>query len=151
MRVNYGQTVHGEEEIAAVVDVLRTSTQMGARVRKMESRVAALFDKKYGVMVNSGSSANYLAVELLNLPAGSEVITPALTFATTVAPIARQKLVPAFVDAAEGPYNIDVDQIEAMITPATRAMLIPSLIGNLPDWDRKIGRASCRERVCQYV
>src|SRR3546814_754445 len=136
MRVNYGQTVHGEEEIAAVVDVLRTSTQMGARVRKMESRVAALFDKKYGVMVNSGSSANYLAVELLNLPAGSEVITPALTFATTVAPIARQKLVPAFVDAAEGTYNIDVDQIEAMITPATRAMMIPSLIGNLPDWDR---------------
>src|SRR3546814_2559401 len=101
MRVNYGQTVHGEEEIAAVVDVLRTSTQMGARVRKMESRVAALFDKKYGVMVNSGSSANYLAVELLNLPAGSEVITPALTFATTVAPIARQKLVPAFVDRSE--------------------------------------------------
>ena len=136
MRVNYGQTVHGEEEIAAVVDVLRTSTQMGARVRKMESRVAALFDKKYGVMVNSGSSANYLAVELLNLPEGSEVITPALTFATTVAPIARQKLVPAFVDAAEGTYNIDVDQIEAMITPATRAMMIPSLIGNLPDWDR---------------
>lgn len=136
MRVNYGQTVHGEEEIAAVVDVLRTSTQMGARVRKMESRVAALFDKKYGVMVNSGSSANYLAVELLNLPAGSEVITPALTFATTVAPIARQKLVPAFIDAAEGTYNIDVDQIEAMITPATRAMMIPSLIGNLPDWDR---------------
>src|SRR3546814_3999888 len=76
-------------------------------------------------MVNSGSSANYLAVELLNLPAGSEVITPALTFATTVAPIARQKLVPAFVDAAEGTYNIDVDQIEAMITPATRAMMIP--------------------------
>lgn len=136
MRVNYGQTVHGEEEIAAVVDVLRTSTQMGARVRKMESRVADLFDKKYGVMVNSGSSANYLAVELLNLPEGSEVITPALTFATTVAPIARQKLVPAFVDAAEGTYNIDVDQIEAMITPATRAMMIPSLIGNLPDWDR---------------
>src|SRR3546814_15369596 len=102
MRVNYGQTVHGEEEIAAVVDVLRTSTQMGARVRKMESRVAALFDKKYGVMVNSGSSANYLAVELLNLPAGSAVITPALTFATTVAPLARQQLVPAFVDSAAG-------------------------------------------------
>src|SRR3546814_5871009 len=61
---------------------------------------------------------------------------PIFTFATTVAPIARQKLVPAFVDAAEGTYNIDVDQIEAMITPATRAMMIPSLIGNLPDWDR---------------
>src|SRR3546814_12054751 len=110
-------------------------------------------------MVNSGSSANYLAVELLNLPAGSEVITPALTFATTVAPIARQKLVPAFVDAAEGTYNIDVDQIEAMITPATRAMMIPSLIGNLPDWDRirseerRVGKecvSTCRSRWSQY-
>lgn len=136
MRVNYGQTVHGEEEIAAVVDVLRTSTQMGRRVREMQTRVASLFAKSHGIMVNSGSSANYLAVELLNLPEGSEVITPALTFATTVAPLVRQKLVPAFVDAAEGTYNIDVDRIEAMVTPRTRAMMIPSLIGNLPDWDR---------------
>lgn len=136
MRVNYGQTVHGEEEIAAVVEVLRNSTQMGRNVRAMEAGVAALFDKPHGVMVNSGSSANYLAIELLGLPPGSEVITPALTFATTVAPIVRNGLVPAFVDAAEGTYNIDVDAIEAMITPNTRAMMIPSLIGNLPDWDR---------------
>ena len=136
MRVNYGQTVHGEEEIAAVVEVLRTSTQMGRRVREMQDRVAGLFAKPHGIMVNSGSSANYLAVELLKLPEGSEVITPALTFATTVAPIVRGRLIPAFVDAAEATYNIDVDAIEAMITPRTRAMMIPSLIGNLPDWDR---------------
>lgn len=136
MRVNYGQSVHGEAEIAAVIEVLSTSTQMGAKVRAMEAGVAALFAKRHGIMVNSGSSANYLAVELLGLPAGSEVITPALTFATTVAPIARQGLVPAFVDVEEGTYNIDADAIEAMIGPNTRAMMIPSLIGNLPDWDR---------------
>jgi CDP-6-deoxy-D-xylo-4-hexulose-3-dehydrase len=136
MRVNYGQTVHGEAEIEAVIDVLRTSTQMGRRVRAMQERVARLFDKRHGIMVNSGSSANYLAVELLALPPGSEVITPALTFATTVAPIVRNRLVPAFVDAAEGTYNIDVERIEAMITPKTKAVMIPSLIGNLPDWDR---------------
>lgn len=136
MRVNYGQTVHGEEEIAAVVEVLRSSTQMGKNVRAMEAAVASLFAKPRGVMVNSGSSANYLAIELLGLPEGSEVITPALTFATTVAPIVRNRLVPAFVDAADATYNIDVDAIEAMITPNTRAMMIPSLIGNLPDWDR---------------
>jgi CDP-4-dehydro-6-deoxyglucose reductase, E1 len=134
MRVNYGQTVHGEAEIAAVVEVLRTSTQMGRSVRAMQERVAKLFEKRHGIMVNSGSSANYLAVELLNLPPGSEVITPALTFATTVGPIVRHKLVPAFVDAAEATYNIDVDRIEAMIGPKTRAVMIPSLIGNLPDW-----------------
>ncbi|SDK91334.1 DegT/DnrJ/EryC1/StrS family aminotransferase [Aliiruegeria lutimaris] len=136
MRVNYGQTVHGQEEIDAVVEVLRTSTQMGPRVREMQQSVAALFDKEHGIMVNSGSSANYLAVEILDLPKGSEVITPALTFATTVAPLVRQGLVPAFVDAAEGTYNIDVDAIERMITPNSSAMMIPSLIGNLPDWRR---------------
>ena len=136
MRVNYGQTVHGEEEIAAVVDVLRSSTQMGAKVREMERRVAERFAKRHGIMVNSGSSANYLAMELLGLEPGREVITPVLTFATTVAPIVKNGLVPAFVDVRPGTYNIDEDAIEAMIGPRTRAMMIPSLIGNLPDWDR---------------
>jgi len=136
MRVNYGQSVHSEAEIDAVVSVLRGSTQMGERVRAMETRVSALFDKRHGVMVNSGSSANHLAIELLGLPEGSEIITPALTFATTVAPIVRHRLVPAFVDVEEGTYNIDAGRIEAMIGPNTRAMMIPSLIGNLPDWDR---------------
>jgi CDP-6-deoxy-D-xylo-4-hexulose-3-dehydrase len=136
MRVNYGQTVHGEEEIAAVVEVLRTSTQMGKNVREMQAQVAGLFAKRHGIMVNSGSSANYLAVEILDMPEGAEVITPVLTFVTTVAPIVRNRLVPAFVDAAEGTYNIDIDKIEAMITSATKAVMIPSLIGNLPDWDR---------------
>lgn len=136
IRVPYGMTVHGEEEIEAVVKVLRTSTQMGKNVREMESRVATLFDKPYGLMVNSGSSANYLAVEIMNLPEGSEVITPALTFSTTVAPLVRNKLIPAFVDVEEGTYNIDADKVEEMITPKTKALMIPNLIGNLPDWDK---------------
>lgn len=136
MRVNYGQTVHGQEEIDAVVEVLKTSTQMGPKVREMQEKVSKLFAKAHGIMTNSGSSANYLAVEILDLPKGSEVITPALTFATTVAPLVRQGLIPAFVDAAEGTYNIDVGQIERMITPNTSAVMIPSLIGNLPDWKK---------------
>ncbi|WP_313104544.1 aminotransferase class I/II-fold pyridoxal phosphate-dependent enzyme [Brevundimonas sp.] len=136
MRVPYGQTVHGEEEIAAVVAVLRGSTQMGDHVGRFQQRVADLFDKTHGVMVNSGSSANYLAVELLGLPEGSEVVTPVLTFATTVAPLVKNRLIPAFVDVEPDTFNIDVERIEAAITPRTRAMMIPSLIGNLPDWDR---------------
>jgi len=134
IRVPYGSTVHGEEEIEAVVNVLRTSTQMGRHVREMEERVAALYDKKYGIMVNSGSSALYLAADLLNYEPGSEIITPVLTFSTTVAPQVKKGWVPAFVDVEEGTYNIDVNKVEAMITPKTRAMIIPNLIGNLPDW-----------------
>ena len=94
-----------------------------------------LFAKRHGIMVNSGSSANYLAIELLGLPKGTEVITPALTFATTVAPIVRAGLIPVFVDAVEATYNIDVDAIERSLSKKTRAVMIPSLIGNLPDWD----------------
>lgn len=134
IHVPYGKTVHGEEEIAAVVHVLRTSTQMGKHVREMEERVAALYNKKYGIMVNSGSSALYLAAELLNYEAGSEIITPALTFSTTVAPLVKKGWLPAFVDVEEGTYNTDVNKVEEMITPKTKAMVIPNLMGNLPDW-----------------
>jgi len=136
LHVPYGQTVHGEEEIEAVVNVLRTSTQMGKHVREMEEKVAALFAKKHGIMLNSGSSANYLAIELLKLEKGDEVITPVLTFATTVAPLLKFGLKPAFVDVEPGTYNIDVEKIEELITPQTRAMMIPNLLGNIPVWDR---------------
>jgi CDP-6-deoxy-D-xylo-4-hexulose-3-dehydrase len=136
LHVPYGKTVHGEEEVEAVVKVLRTSTQMGFHVREMERRVADLFAKKHGVMVNSGSSANYLAIEILALPEGSEVITPVLTFSTTVAPLVKNGLIPAFVDVEPGTFNIDANKVEAMITPKTRALMIPNLLGNLPDWKK---------------
>ena len=134
IHVPYGKSVHGEEEIEAVVNVLRTSTQMGKNVREMEEKVAALYAKKHGIMVNSGSTALYLAADLLDYEAGSEIITPVLTFSTTVAPLVKKGWLPAFVDVEEGTFNIDVNKVEEMITPKTKAMFIPNLIGNLPDW-----------------
>jgi CDP-6-deoxy-D-xylo-4-hexulose-3-dehydrase len=132
--VPYGTTVHGQEEIDAVVHVLKTTTQMSKHVRELEEKVAGLYDKKYGIGVNSGSSALYLAADLLNYEEGTEIITPALTFSTTVAPIVKRKWLPAFVDVEEGTYNIDANKVEEMITPKTKAMIIPNLIGNLPNW-----------------
>lgn len=134
IHVPYGKTVHGEEEIEAVVHVLRTSTQMGKHVRELEEKIAALYNKKYGLMVNSGSSALYLAADLLDYEKGAEIITPALTFSTTVAPQLKKGWVPAFIDVEEGTYNIDANKVEEMITPKTKAMIIPNLMGNLPDW-----------------
>src|SRR5580658_5322241 len=110
IQVPYGCSVHGEDEINAVVSVLKTSTQMGKQVRAFEQKIATLFAKRQGIMVNSGSSANYLATEIINLPAGSEVITPTLTFATTVAPLVKNQLIPAFVDVEKSSFNIDVTQ-----------------------------------------
>jgi CDP-6-deoxy-D-xylo-4-hexulose-3-dehydrase len=136
IRVPYGCTVHGDEEINAVVSVLKTSTLMGKHVREMEQKVSELFDKKFGIMVNSGSSANYLAIELLNLPPESEVITPALTFATTVAPLIKNNLIPVFVDVEPDTFNIDANKVESMISSKTKAMMIPNLLGNLPNWKK---------------
>lgn len=132
--VPYGSTVHGQEEIDAVVNVLKTSTQMGKHVREFESKVASLYNKKYGIGVNSGSSALYLAADLMNYEAGAEIITPALTFSTTVAPLVKKGWIPAFVDVEEGTYNLDASKVEELITPQTKAMVIPNLMGNLPDW-----------------
>ena len=107
----------------------------GRRVAAMERQVAALFGKKAGVMVNSGSSALYLAVELLGLAPGSEVVTCGLTFSTDIAPLVRAGLVPVLVDCELDTFCVDVARIEEMITPRTGALLIPNLIGNAPDWD----------------
>ena len=138
-RVEYAGSVHDEEEIDAVVAVLRagpSGLRIGKNVKEMERVVAASFAKKRGIMVNSGSSALYLAVELLGLEPGDEVLTAAVTFSTDVAPLVRAGLVPVFIDVEYDTYQIDVDAIEAAIGPRTRAILAPNLIGNCPDWDR---------------
>jgi len=137
-RIFYSASVHDEAEINAVVEVLRSGPQglwPGKRVTAMEREVAKLFGKTRGVMVNSGSSALYLAVELLNLPKGSEVITPALVFSTDVAPLVRAGLIPVFVDVEPDTYCLDASKIEAAISPKTKAILGVNLAGNLPDWD----------------
>lgn len=141
IRVPYALSVSDEEEVAAVVDVLRTSTLPGPNVKEFEEKIAALFGKTRGVMVNSGSSALLLGIAAMELPQGSEVITPALTFSTTVASQIQNGLVPAFVDVDPQTLNIRIEQIEEMITPNTKAMVIPNLMGNIPDWDALRGIA----------
>src|SRR5438132_7042957 len=135
--IDYAGSVHDEREIEAVVAVLRggpTALRIGRNVKAMERRVAELFGKRLGVMCNSGSSALYLAVELLDLQPGDEVVTSAVTFSTDVAPLVRAGLVPVFVDVEADTYQIDVGQLDDAIGPRTRAILAPNLIGNCPDW-----------------
>lgn len=134
LRVTYAQAVHGEEEEKRVLNILREhKTIMGKEVSEFERRVAKKFGKKYGVMVNSGSSALTIAIELMNLPVGSEVITPLLTFSTTVASLLRGGLVPVFTDVDLRKYTIDISQVEKLITKETKALMIPLLLGNVPD------------------
>ncbi len=133
-RIEYSGSVHDEAEIAAVVEVLRggpTALRIGRNVRAFEQQVAELFGKRRGVMCNSGSSALYLAIELLGLAPGDEIITSPVTFSTDLAPMMRAGLVPVFVDVEPDTYNLDVTQVEDAIGPRTRAILAPNLAGSM--------------------
>jgi len=136
IRVPYGSTVHGDEEIAAVVEVLNSTTQMSKNVLEFEDKIARSFNKTKAVMVNSGSSALYVLIESLNLPKGSEVITPALTFATTVGCLVKNDLIPHFVDVGYDTYCIDIDKLEQAINENTSAIIAPDLMGNICEWEK---------------
>lgn len=142
-KISYAKTVYGQDEIDAVVKCLNESTQMGNYSRKFESKIAELFDKRSCLYVNSGSSALYIGIEAYDFPEGGEVITPALTFGTTVGCLIKNKLIPVFVDVEPLSYCIDPNQIEEMITDKTVAILAPNLMGNICKWDEisKIAKA----------
>ena len=133
-QISYAKTVYGNEEIEAVVKCLNESTQMGNYSRQFESAIGKLFNKKHCLYVNSGSSALYIGVEAFEFPKGSEVITPALTFSTTIGCLVKNDLIPVFVDVEPYSYCIDVSKVEKMITSKTVAILAPNLMGNLCDW-----------------
>ncbi len=136
IRVPYCKSMHGQEEVDALLRCLNESTQMGKYSRLFEKEIANLFSKKEGIFVNSGSSALYVGLEAFDFPKGSEIITPALTFSTTVGCIAKNELIPVFVDAEPFTYCIDVEKIEECITDKTVAILAPNLIGNLCNWPK---------------
>ncbi len=133
-QISYAKTVYGQDEIDAVVRCLSESTQMGKYSQELEQKIANLFEKKYSLYVNSGSSALYIGIEAFSFPHGSEVITPSLTFSTTVGCLLKNGLVPAFVDVEPLTYCIDTKQIEELVSEKTVAILAPNLLGNICDW-----------------
>ena len=133
-KIPYGKNVYDNNEINAVIKTLKKSTQMGNSVESFEKKVSKLFSKKFGLMVNSGSSALTLALKVMDFKKDSEIITPCLNFGTAVSSIMLNNLKPIFVDCEIETLQIDVKKIEEKITKKTRALLIPNLIGNLPNW-----------------
>ena len=144
-KIYYGKAVYNNKEINAVLKVLKHNSLTlvdGPQVKKLEKIVSNLFGKKYGLMVNSGSSANLLALASFKFKKGSEVITPNLTFSTTVAPIYQLGLVPHFIGVEENKFLGNINQIEKCINNKTVAIMIPNLLGNICDWKSiyKIGK-----------
>ena len=138
-KIYYGKAVYNNKEINAVLGVLKNNSLTlidGKKVKELEKNVSKLFGKKYGLMVNSGSSANLLALASFKFKKGSEVITPNLTFSTTVAPIYQLGLIPHFVGVEENKFITDPTQIEKCINKKTVALMIPNLLGNIADWKK---------------
>ena len=134
MKISYGKNVYDYREIRAVTNTLKKSTQMGKNVSNFEKKIGNIFTKKYSLMVNSGSSALILALNVLNFKKGSEIITPCLNFGTAISAILISGYKPVFVDVNIHTLQIDTDLIEKKISKNTKAMVIPNLIGNIPDW-----------------
>jgi CDP-4-dehydro-6-deoxyglucose reductase, E1 len=127
---------YGEEEIKAVEACLRDGwiAGFGPRTVEFEEKISKHFGKKYGVFVNSGSSACLLALASLQLPKGTKIITPACTFSTTLAPIIQLGLTPVFVDVDLTTYCVNVEEVLASIDDDVKVLMIPNLIGNKPNW-----------------
>ena len=136
MKIPYGKNVYNDEEISAVVRQLKKTTQMSNCVKTFEKKISKIFNKKYGLMVNSGTSAITLALDILNLKKNSEIIVPSLNFGTAISCILRANLKPIFVDIDVQTLQINFDLIEEKITSKTCAIMIPNLIGNLPELDK---------------
>ena len=138
-KIYYGYAVYDRKEINAVNEVLTKKNLTlidGPSVKLFEKNVAKLFGKRFGLMVNSGSSANLLAIASLKLKKGSEIITPTLTFSTTVAPIYQLGMVPHFVDVEMNKFIINTEQIEKAINKKTKAIIVPNLLGNIPNYKK---------------
>ena len=137
MKVYYGKAVYNNREIAASMSVLKNKSLTlidGPSVKELEKKISKIFGKKFGLMVNSGSSANLLAIASFDFKKGSEIITPTLTFSTTVAPIIQLGFVPHFIDVEKFSFVANIKQIESAINKKTVAIMIPNLIGNVPYW-----------------
>ena len=134
--ISYGKNVYNDEEINAVSKTLKKTTQMGKSVDIFENKISKLFSKKYGLMVNSGSSALILALKAMDFKKDSEIITPCLNFGTALSSIMLNNLKPILIDCEVDTLQIDINKIEQKISKKTKALLIPNLIGNIPDWKK---------------
>ena len=143
-RIHYAGRVYNEEEMINMVDsILDFWITLGPYGDKLEKGLSDYLGVKEAILVNSGSSANLISLSALmsnqtedRILPGDEIITPAVTFPTTFAPILQNGLIPVVVDCELGTYNIDPNKLEEAISPKTKAMIIPHTFGNPCDMDK---------------
>jgi CDP-6-deoxy-D-xylo-4-hexulose-3-dehydrase len=138
-KIVYAGRVFDEKEMLKLVDsALEFWLTSGRFTNEFERKLANFIGIKYASLVNSGSSANLLAISALTSPLlnkrrllpGDEIITVAAAFPTTVAPIIQNRLVPVFVDIDLGTYNANIEQIKKAISRRTKAIFLAHTLGN---------------------
>ena len=143
-QIHFAGRVFDDEELVNLVDAsLDFWLTTGRYAEEFERRFARMLGVRHALLVNSGSSANLVALSCLTstkharrrLTRGDEVITVASSFPTTVNPIIQNGLVPVFVDVTVPTYNVDVEQLDAALSPRTRAIMIAHTLGNPFDLD----------------
>lgn len=132
----------GDEEVKAIHKVIESDMySMGKEVATFEKQFAQYTGSKYALMVNSGSSANLVAIAALfykkdsPLKAGDEVIVPAVSWSTTYYPLSQYGLKIKFVDIDRETLNFDLEQLESAITDKTRLIAAVNLLGNSNDYE----------------
>ncbi len=146
MKISYGKCVQTSKDIKALTNRLKETTQMGKCTKIFEKKISKMFQKKYGLMVNSGSSALMIAYDILPFKKGSNFITPVLTFSTTVGTMTKAGYIPNFIDVNLNNFCIDEDKIEKAINKKTVGIVIPNLIGFLPNW-KKISKIAKKYKL----
>lgn len=143
-RIQYAGRVFDEKEMKNLVSSsLDFWLTAGPYAEKVETRFKEFFDSEGFFLVNSGSSANLTMISTLrseqlpdHLKPGDEVITPSVTFPTTLTPIIHNQLVPVFVDCEIDTYNMDTELIENAVSDKTRLIFLPHTLGNPNKMDR---------------
>jgi len=142
-KLNYAGRVFDEHEMMESVDTLLDfELTHGKKCVQFERDFAAFMHSKFSVLTNSGSSANLLAITALkskrlphHLENGDKVLTPAMTFPTTLAPILQNNLKPVFVDVELGTYNLDEEAIRQAMGSDIKAVVVPHTLGNPNNMD----------------
>jgi len=136
-KIPYAGRVFDHAELEHGVDsILQFWLTAGPFANRFEKLMKDFFGTRAAFLVNSGSSANLLMIATLcsaqikdGLRPGDEVITPSVTFPTTLTPILQNGLLPVFIDCQPGEYNVDVDQLESAVSPKTKCIFFPHTVG----------------------
>jgi CDP-6-deoxy-D-xylo-4-hexulose-3-dehydrase len=154
----YAEALFGAEERGAVNRVLENEWLSGGiETEGFERELADWWGVRYALSCNSGSSANFIALQALDLPQGSEVITPAgAAFPTTVSSIVYHNHIPVFVDCDRKTLCLDIDEAEKGLGEKTKAIMFSHTLGNMPDMDRLMSLARANglrviEDVCDAM